>query len=91
MCNDSLKLNFGQLDVRLRVKFIRGICSGTSDHRERFECIYNLYEMMRNESIFGFDANAVGVEGLVKDVCHETYQDAVDFGFVKTQGEHVMC
>lgn len=44
--------------------------------------------MMRDESLFGFDTNAVGVEDLVKDMCSETYPDAVDFGFVKTQGEH---
>ena len=88
LCNGGLKLNFGQLDVRLRVKFIRGICSRSSDHPDRFDCIYNLYEMMRDESLFGFDTNAVGVEDLVKDMCSETYPDAVDFGFVKTQGEH---
>ena len=100
LCNISgLKLNFGQLDVSLRKKFIRGICkpttSGDGDgdgdyppEESRFECIYKLYEMMREESIFGFDANVAGVDVLVKDMCYETYPGAVDFGFVsRTQGE----
>lgn len=101
LCNNGLKLNFGQLDVSLRKKFIRGICNpstsgdvdgdGDGDHppeESRFECIYKLYEMMREESIFGFDANVAGVDVLVKDMCYETYPGAVDFGFVsRTQGE----
>jgi hypothetical protein len=88
LCNDGLRLNFGQLDINLRVKFIRGICvRSNDDYPERFECIYKLYEMMRDESIFGFNATVDGVDSLVKEMCYATYLDAVHFGFVKSRGE----
>lgn len=84
-CNGEFKLNFGQLSVDLRLKFIRGICR-SEEYPDRFDCIYNLYEMMRDENLFGFRTNATDVGVLVHDMCYMTYPDAAEMGFVKTRG-----
>ncbi|KAL7430270.1 hypothetical protein ACHAXH_002833, partial [Discostella pseudostelligera] len=41
--------------------------------------------MMRDDSIFGFNATVDGVDSLVKEMCYATYLDAVHFGFVKSR------
>lgn len=91
LCPNKFTLKFEQLDVPLQLKFIKGICHH-EELTDRFDCIRDLEDMWLEGDEFGFDADAEDVDDLVKDMCLETFVDAVEMGFAMTQGElDVLC
>jgi len=84
------KLKFENIDLALQLKFIDGICHHES-FADRYDCIHGLNQMWLEGNEFGFRVTEDGigeveeeVGDLVKEMCKDTYVEAIVMGFARS-------
>ncbi len=87
-CPEEMTLSFEQLEIKVQLKFIMGVCS-QEDYTDRSNCIYDLKHQWLESKLFGFRANDEddNTQLLIHNMCTEVYVDAAKMGFTMTTGK----
>jgi len=89
-CDGSSGIAFEELNVNLQLQFILDVCSHRKGEKE--VCIEHLQTMWREGDEFGFVVASGEQQRLrqqVKDFCLDSYQYALDMGFIGGHGRSI--